>query len=285
MQTRRATQPASVSPRGTAAALSALFFEPSKEDVVKSLLGMLSIAGGFVVSLGMFAAGLLFAAWFIAAEPAQKPHPSADVASLWTAEPRRIDTAAQHLERVPALLAGQMAQPASARIESAFASDASAGPVDPVTTGSVQPAQQGPSNGLPTSHEKWCAERYRSYRPHDDSYTSYSGEVRPCISPFVEDTADNTARAPAWVQDELIEDRAFQDEPIEQTGDETQGLGPPPQRYVEDQSAALEYASDAEAGGWIDSDHMAYCFSRYRSYRPEDNTYQPFGGGPRRQCE
>jgi hypothetical protein len=262
-----------------------LFFEPSKEDVVKSLLGMLSIAGGFVVSLGMFAAGLGFAAWFIAAEPAQKPRPSAEVASLWTAEPRRIDTAAQDLERVPALPAGQMAQPASARIESAFAADASAGPVDPVTTGSVQPAQLGPSNGLPTSHEKWCVERYRSYRPHDGSYTSYSGEVRTCISPFMEDTADNTARAPAWVQDELVEDSAFQGETIEQTGDEAQGLGLPPERYVEDQPAALEYASDAEGGGWIDADHMAYCFSRYRSYRPEDNTYQPFGGGPRRQCE
>ncbi|MER9232266.1 BA14K family protein [Mesorhizobium sp. M0622] len=24
---------------------------------------------------------------------------------------------------------------------------------------------------------------------------------------------------------------------------------------------------------------MQYCFSRYRSYRPEDNTYQPYSGG------
>ncbi|MER9071791.1 BA14K family protein [Mesorhizobium sp. M0904] len=23
----------------------------------------------------------------------------------------------------------------------------------------------------------------------------------------------------------------------------------------------------------------------YRSYRPEDNSYQPYSGGPRRQCE
>ncbi|MER8725965.1 BA14K family protein [Mesorhizobium sp. M1027] len=30
---------------------------------------------------------------------------------------------------------------------------------------------------------------------------------------------------------------------------------------------------------------MQYCFSRYRSYRPEDNSYQPHSGGPRRQCE
>ncbi|MER9869926.1 BA14K family protein [Mesorhizobium sp. M0136] len=30
---------------------------------------------------------------------------------------------------------------------------------------------------------------------------------------------------------------------------------------------------------------MQYCFSRYRSYRPADNTYQPYSGGPRSQCE
>ncbi|MER8954885.1 BA14K family protein [Mesorhizobium sp. M0833] len=30
---------------------------------------------------------------------------------------------------------------------------------------------------------------------------------------------------------------------------------------------------------------MQYCFSRYRSYRPEDNNCRPYSGGPRRQCE
>jgi hypothetical protein len=29
----------------------------------------------------------------------------------------------------------------------------------------------------------------------------------------------------------------------------------------------------------------ALCQQRYRSYRAEDNTYQPLSGGPRRQCE
>ncbi|CAH2409678.1 Lectin-like protein BA14k [Mesorhizobium escarrei] len=30
---------------------------------------------------------------------------------------------------------------------------------------------------------------------------------------------------------------------------------------------------------------MQYCFNRHRSYRPEDSSYQPYSGGPRRQCE
>ncbi len=29
--------------------------------------------------------------------------------------------------------------------------------------------------------------------------------------------------------------------------------------------------------------HTSWCYSRYRSYRASDNTYQPYGG-PRRQC-
>lgn len=34
----------------------------------------------------------------------------------------------------------------------------------------------------------------------------------------------------------------------------------------------------------LSREHVQDCMSRYRSYRPEDNTYQPYGGGPRRQC-
>ncbi len=38
-------------------------------------------------------------------------------------------------------------------------------------------------------------------------------------------------------------------------------------------------------GAQLPPHHVDYCFSRYRSYRPEDNSYQPYSGGPRRQCE
>ncbi|NLS03394.1 BA14K family protein [Rhizobium sp. P32RR-XVIII] len=31
-------------------------------------------------------------------------------------------------------------------------------------------------------------------------------------------------------------------------------------------------------------DHLSWCSQRYASYDPADNTYQPFGGGPRRPC-
>ena len=51
---------------------------------------------------------------------------------------------------------------------------------------------------------------------------------------------------------------------------------------VEDEAVTVQYTVDD--GEYAGSDHASYCFSRYRSYRPEDNTYQPFGGGPRQQC-
>jgi hypothetical protein len=31
--------------------------------------------------------------------------------------------------------------------------------------------------------------------------------------------------------------------------------------------------------------HEDWCLARYRSYRIEDNSYQPFDGGPRRACQ
>ncbi len=33
-------------------------------------------------------------------------------------------------------------------------------------------------------HVQYCSERYRSYNPNDNTWVSYSGDVRECISPF-----------------------------------------------------------------------------------------------------
>ncbi|RWP46832.1 BA14K family protein, partial [Mesorhizobium sp.] len=126
-------------------------------------------------------------------------------------------------------------------------------------TGSLQPPADE-QQAVPAGHAEWCASRYRSYRPSDDHYTSYSGEQRPCISPYLDaGAADRTAQPP--------DDGAS---------------------YVEasDTLPMDGYVPSQEAGAaWLPPDHVQYCFSRYRSYRPEDNSYQPYSGGPRRQCE
>lgn len=51
--------------------------------------------------------------------------------------------------------------------------------------------------------------------------------------------------------------------------------------YVE----AAVYQGEDSGDAFADSEHIQSCFDRYRSYRPEDNTYQPYGGGPRMQCQ
>jgi hypothetical protein len=39
-------------------------------------------------------------------------------------------------------------------------------------------------SGWSNSHVEWCLKRYRSYNPRNNTWVSYSGRVRECISPF-----------------------------------------------------------------------------------------------------
>lgn len=102
-----------------------------------------------------------------------------------------------------------------------------ANPIDVTTTGSVE---SQPS--FPSAHAEWCRQKYRSYHAEDNTYRSFSGKRRACLSPYL-DASSGTAVAVA-------------DQPT--------------------------------------PDHLSWCSQRYASYDPADNTYQPFGGGPRRPC-
>ncbi|MBA1144201.1 BA14K family protein [Mesorhizobium neociceri] len=200
---------------------------------MKAVLGLV---GGFVLTLAVFGSGLVFAAWLLAAKPAREARPAVSVAELWTRKARPVNKAAQYLERVPA------GQPAHADIAAKEPAQGRVKPQpDPTVTGAIAPAE------LPPPHLAWCANRYRSYDPDDNSYMSYSGQQRTCVSPYL--AADRAA--PRAAEASYVEGA---------------GLG-----------------AYAVTGG--DADHVASCFSRYRSYRPEDNSYQPYSGEPRRQCE
>jgi hypothetical protein len=39
-------------------------------------------------------------------------------------------------------------------------------------------------DGWSNSHIEWCLNRYRSYNPRNNTWVSYSGKVKECISPF-----------------------------------------------------------------------------------------------------
>jgi hypothetical protein len=239
-----------------------------KESAVKALLGILA---GLVVSLGMFAGGLAAAIYFLAIEPPRELNTTADVGELWSAQPRRVKTTAQALERVPDATVSPQPGPSAAIREAGKQSESALEPrsIDAITTGAVPDVgvrdrkQQKPAPAMSEAHLKWCASRYRSYRPSDNSYTPYSGGRRQCVSPYQRNTATAaTPTAPPLDGSEYAEN------------DEDPSFFP------------LEYVStDAQEGTDFTSQHVRYCFSRYRSYRPEDNTYQPYGGGPRKECQ
>jgi hypothetical protein len=39
-------------------------------------------------------------------------------------------------------------------------------------------------DGYGSGHVRWCSERYRSYNRRNNTWVSYSGEVRQCNSPY-----------------------------------------------------------------------------------------------------
>lgn len=232
----------------------------------------LAFVGGFVLSLAIFFSGIVMAITYFHAEPVKIQQVGRDVAHLWTAEPQKVEPTAQTFERVAAD-SGQpeakqsRAVPQGGAMAAAASSSAEvdAADVDKMTTAAVtpgdDPALRSPEmEAMAAAHADWCASRYRSYRPRDDSYTPYSGGRRRCVSPYSE-ASQGIAPTPVSAEPEA-------------------------EGYIQAESDApavyVEYASDDMQ---LDGDHIDYCFSRYRSYRPEDNTYQPFGGGPRRQCE
>ncbi|MER8485191.1 BA14K family protein [Mesorhizobium sp. M1322] len=209
-----------------------------------------AVLGGFVLTLAVFASGLAFAVWILSAEPVRQAAPTSSVAELWPREPRKVDPASQKLERLPAREVPEVP------VDQVPVDQAPA--PDPTATASIKPAADE-QQAVPAAHVEWCASRYRSYRPSDDHYTSYSGEQRPCISPYLDAGAAKRVAQPA---------------------DESANYVEATERWSIDGNVP----ADETGGAWLPPDHIEYCFSRYRSYRPEDNTYQPYSGGPRRQC-
>ncbi|OHV88779.1 hypothetical protein ORS3428_17720 [Mesorhizobium sp. ORS 3428] len=283
----------------------------------------MGIVGGFVLTLAVFASGLAFAVWLLAAKPVRQATPAIGVSELWTKDARPVDPAKQNLERIPAQqAAGAPAKPdETAKADTGAQTTAVATPppapprqLQPLPdvsqpgqpapgANAPQPSQQPPAQQqqaqLPAAHLEWCANRYRSYRPEENSYRSYSGELRPCISPYFDpgSTASTDGRQSdqAGVNDQvndqtgMIGQGEVNDDQAEMEGYATtrDGYattygGPPEEIAPQDQPSA---AQTRREGRQMSGDHIAYCFSRYRSYDPQDNTYQPYDGGPRRQCE
>lgn len=46
------------------------------------------------------------------------------------------------------------------------------------------PAPPALGRPMPVAHVRWCMDRYRSYRPQDNTYQPYNGPRRQCRSPY-----------------------------------------------------------------------------------------------------
>ena len=216
---------------------------------------ILAIVGGFVLTLAVFVSGLAVATWLLAAKPVQQTGLSHDVTDLWTREPRTVKTPVEGLERVPARPAEPDVNPPR-KAPVAEAAPGNAELLDTTITGSVEPGSEAVPAApawLSQAHLDWCSSRYRSYRPADNSYAPYSGGRRKCVSPYLESAE---RRPEAAVTSDSLE-------------------------FADTTAEAVEEGGLTQ----LTAEHVEDCFGRYRSYRPEDNTYQPYGGGPRRQCQ
>ena len=214
----------------------------------------LAAFGGLVATLAVYASGFFTAMFFLSAEPTPVWKPSRDTASVWTLEPVVVSEAGEAFERLPSRQAtddSEASFPARAEtvaddVELTFGPDQ---PIDATLAASI--AAENPAepvteitSAMNTAHVQWCADRFRSYRVEDNSYNAYRGGRRECVSPFF--NGGSAAR--------------------------------------EDGGSYADATNSAGVIGRLSPRHIQSCFDRYRSYRPEDNSYQPYSGGPRRQC-
>ncbi|HEV7418011.1 MAG TPA: BA14K family protein [Tianweitania sediminis] len=215
---------------------------------------LMMILGGFCLTAGTFTAGAVAATALLAAKPVETHSFDADATGLWTSQPVRVDREDPTLQRATAT-EQQLASLPPAK-ETSDASERNDHAIDDMVTSALPVAEEPAVNErLLAAHLDWCSSRYRSFNPSDNTYRPYSGGKQQCVSPHLSEAAP---RLSASIEPALEEEAVFQQ---------------------------ASFATSASGTATLSQAHIRDCSQRYRSYRIEDNTYQPYGGGPRRQCD
>jgi len=131
-----------------------------------------SLAFGIVCAVGAGIVGIS-AASAVMSNP-EGPHLTAlSEPDLWTSEPVRVDVAKQRYERVKPLYSSYVTNGAVVKIAT-------------TTTVERSLASESAKDELAAAaaHRDWCVQRYRSYDGTKNTYRSFSGEIRTCVSPF-----------------------------------------------------------------------------------------------------
>lgn len=269
------------------------------KTILKATVGLAAsvCAAVFVVAMGMGVASVALS------DPG--PHKFSHLdAPLWTTEPVVVDVASQDYTRLPALVASADV-PASGVPETAMVAGHAIDQGDmAVSSANGSDRAQGATEGAQVAalsggaadplQVQWCSARYRSYRAEDNSYQPYDGSTRrSCVAPGSNAaalTGPQTADAgPAVTQASVRRDGAMigngDREMVPAVATATTPTAPTLTGATLT-SAALSASPVADGQGATVSaaDHDGWCAARYRSWRSDDNTYQPLDGGPRKAC-
>lgn len=231
----------------------------------------LAIITGFLVSSGVFISGAALATYLIMAEPVREPDASQNVAELWSHEPRAANAATQDLQRIPASVEPDISEP-EREVERETAE----------TYMPTDPPEEGMEGDLPDEGVDMVSTGSIGM-PDADSLEmpDASGLGMPDTEPR-EPSSSREALPRAhveWCADKYRSYRAETNSYRPYSG----GVEPCVSPYMNGVEPASDQPQYAD-GSFLSFEHVQDCLSRYRSYRPEDNTYQPYGGGPRRQC-
>jgi len=240
-----------------------------------------ALIAGLLLSMTTFVAGLVIALVYLDVGKEPPRIQNLDTSALWTNEPVTVEKQTLSFKRVPARPRQREVASLNKDAERPELKDAATpdtepvaddpmAVVDPVTTGAIDPARASaeptPRTEQTAAHVEWCSRRYRSYRIQDNSDRPYGGGRRACLSPYSDVASANPGPDEALAARRDAQKTRDNVEPREDAGKFEQVI--------------FEDAPGTDAS----SDHVRSCFDRYRSYRPDDNTYQPFDGGPRQQC-
>lgn len=220
-----------------------------------------ALIGSVLLSIVTFIAGVLGATFYMAAPEPASIGKTSEISDLWTAEPTVVARNQGGLERVAASTipvsdarsGGSLSEPVE-RVSAVPDEE-----LDDVTTGSVVDATEPEAERAATlrrEHVQWCMAKFNSYRAEDGTYQPYNGKRRACVSPY------------GSGESELLHETDGASEEILSSARRT---------HADIDVGVTEVTEEMES-------HIRECSTRYRSYRPADNSYQPYDGGPRRQC-
>jgi hypothetical protein len=137
-----------------------------------------SVAFGLASAVGVCIVGALLASHAAIAEPEHALVRVGLQPDLWTHEPTSIIQSQQRYERLPAMLSSYAEQE-----RQTAASKPNVRVFQPqAPTVQATPAVANQS----AAHRNWCGAKFRSYDSATDTYRSFAGDRRACVSPNAE---------------------------------------------------------------------------------------------------